>query len=57
MLGTGRVNKVFSPRDFISKKMIRNMQLAFTNVPYKCDIIQLVLSKSGKDLEGSSQSD
>ena len=57
MLGTGRVNKVFCPRDFISKKMIRNMQLAFTNVPYKCDIIQLVLSKSGKDLEGSSQSD
>ena len=32
MLVTGRVNKVFSPRIFISKKMITNMKLALTNV-------------------------
>ena len=35
MLGTGRVNKVFSPRIFISKKMVTNMKLAFANVSFK----------------------
>ena len=37
MLGTERVNKdfflkIFSPGIFISKKMVTNMKLAFTNV-------------------------
>ena len=45
MLGTRRVNKVFSPGIFIFKKMVTNMKLAFTNV--HLDIIQLVLFKSG----------
>ena len=37
MLGTGRVNKVFSPRIFIKhlKKNGKNMKLAFTNVPFR----------------------
>ena len=36
MFGTGRVKKVFSPRIFtISKEMVTNMKLAFTNVPFR----------------------
>ena len=35
MLGTRRVSKAFSPRIFISKKMVTNMKLAFTNVPFR----------------------
>ena len=32
ILRTGQVNKDFSPRIFISKKMVTNMKLAFRNV-------------------------
>ena len=35
MFWTGRVNKVFSPRISISKKMVTNMKLAFSNVPFR----------------------
>ena len=35
MLATGRVNKVFYPRIFISKEMVINMKHAFTNVPLR----------------------
>ena len=35
MLGTGGVNKVFSPAIFISKKMVTNMKLALTNMPLR----------------------
>ena len=35
MLATGRVNKVFYPRIFISKEMIINMKRAFINVPLR----------------------
>ena len=35
MLWTEQVNKVFSPRIFISKKMVRNLKLPFTNVPFR----------------------
>ena len=36
MLGTGRVNKVFLLGfSEISKKMVANMKLAFTNVPFR----------------------
>ena len=45
MFGMGRVNKVFSPRIFISKKIVINIKLAFANV--LLEIIQLVLFKSG----------
>ena len=51
MLGTGRVNKVFSPgiiTNVYVKKIVTNMKVAFTNVPL--DIIQLVLFKSGQNL-------
>ena len=34
MLGTGRVNKTFSYGIFISKKMVTNMELDLTNVPF-----------------------
>ena len=33
MLVKGRVNKVCSPRIFISKTMVTNVKLAFTSVP------------------------
>ena len=36
MLGTGRVNKVFSPGIFINiVNIVTNMKLAFTNVPFR----------------------
>ena len=35
MLRAGRVNKVFSPGTFISKKMVTNMKLAFINIPFR----------------------
>ena len=35
VLGTGRVNKDFSPGIFISKKMVANIKLAFANVPFR----------------------
>ena len=35
MFGTRKVNEVFSPRIFISKKIVTNMKLAFTNVPFR----------------------
>ena len=33
MLGGGKITKDFSRGIFISKKMVANMKLAFTNVP------------------------
>ena len=33
MLGAGKITKDFSRGIFISKKMVANMKLAFTNVP------------------------
>ena len=47
MFGTGRVNKVFSPGIFIDvlKKMVTNMKLAFTYVPFRHN--SKVLFKSG----------
>ena len=45
MLGTGRVNKVFSPRIFISKKMVINKKLAFTNARFKHNSACLCFSK------------
>ena len=35
MLGTGRVNKVFSPTIFISKNMVTNMKHALTKTLFR----------------------
>ena len=35
MFGAGRVNKAFSPKIFISKKMVTGMKHTFTNVPFR----------------------
>ena len=35
MLWARQVNKVFSPRVFISKKMVTNLKLDFRNVPFR----------------------
>ena len=35
MLGAGRFNKGFTPKIFISKKIVTNMKLAYTNVPFR----------------------
>ena len=45
MLGTGRVNKVFSPRIFISKKMVTDMKLAFINARFRHNLACLCFSK------------
>ena len=35
MLGAGWVNEVFSPRIFISEKIVTNTKLAFTSAPFR----------------------
>ena len=45
MLGTGRVNKDFSPGIFISKKMVANMKLAFANVPFRHNSACVMIKK------------
>ena len=46
MLWTGRVNKAFSPTIFINiSKMLTNMKLAFTNVPFKHNSACVMIKK------------
>ena len=35
MLRTGKVDKIFPPGIFISKKIVTNVKLSFTNVPVR----------------------
>ena len=47
---TRRVNKVFSPGIFISKKMEANVKLALQNLPFSYNSV--CIFKSGYDLKG-----
>ena len=55
MLWTGRANKVFSPRIFISKKMVTNTKLALINIPFGHNSACVMIKKWLRF--GSSQSD
>ena len=61
MLGTGWVNKVFSPRTFINIYLKNGNRYetnvsAFTNVPFRHNSACAWLT-SGQDLKGLAQSD
>ena len=42
MPGTEKVTKDVSPGIFISNKMVANMKLAFTNVPFRHDLVYVI---------------